>query len=210
MAEKIGRPNVAPALAGTIAVVAGGISSVVIIGLMKPGILRSFTQKTAHILPQKVSSIITSFSDAVFAYEGKLSLIVQILFAKFLTHFTTAIVYFFTALAIGAITIGMTEFWPIVFGSNIQILATILSPTIAGEGAREAFQALLLEKRLGGIPQAVLSGALGFVAAEAATMWGGAFWWTRKDTWRPSFMLVDGVQVDYSWLDTTDVSGETS
>ena len=210
VAEKIGRPNVAPALAGTIAVVAGGISSVVIIGLMKPGILRSFTQKTAHILPQKVSSIITSFSDAVFAYEGKLSLIVQILFAKFLTHFTTAIVYFFTALAIGAITIGMTEFWPIVFGSNIQILATILSPTIAGEGAREAFQALLLEKRLGGIPQAVLSGALGFVAAEAATMWGGAFWWTRKDTWRPSFMLVDGVQVDYSWLDTTDVSGETS
>ena len=51
---------------------------------------------------------------------------------------------------------------------------TILSPTIAGEGAREAFQALLLEKRLGGVPQAVFSGALGFVAAEAATMWGGA------------------------------------
>lgn len=210
VAEKIDRPDVAPALAAAIAIVAGGISSVVIIGLIKPGILRIFTQKTSHVLPQKVSSIIRSFSDAVFAYEGKISLIIQILFAKFLTHFTTAIVYFFTALAIGAIAIGMNEFWPIVFGSNIQILATILSPTIAGEGAREAFQALLLEKRLGGIPQAVLSGALGFVAAEAATMWGGAFWWTRKDTWRPSFMLVDGVQVDYSWLDTTDVSGETS
>ena len=211
VAEKIGRPDVARALAGGIALVAGGISSVVIVGLIKPGLLRTFTQKTAHILPQKVSSIITSFSDAVFAYEGKLSLIIQILFAKFLTHFTTAVVYFFTALAIGAIAVGMSEFWPIVFGSNIQILATILSPTIAGEGAREAFQALLLEKRLGGIPQAVLSGALGFVAAEAATMWGGAFWWTRKESWRPSFMLVDGTQVDYSWLeDTTDVSGETS
>ena len=211
VAEKIGRPDSASALAGGIAVIAGGISSVVIIGLIKPGLLRLFTQKTAHLLPQKISSIITSFSDAVFAYEGKLSLILQILFAKFLTHFTTAVVYFFTALAIGAIAVGMNDFWPIVFGSNIQILATILSPTIAGEGAREAFQALLLEKRLGGIPQAVLSGALGFVAAEAATMWGGAFWWTRKDTWRPSFMVVDGTQVDYSWLEnTTDVSGETS
>ena len=211
VAEKIERPDAALALAGGIALVAGGLSSVVIIGLIKPGLLRTFTQKTAHILPQKVSSIISSFSDAVFAYEGKLSLILQILFAKFLTHFTTAIVYFFTALAIGAIAVGMSEFWPIVFGSNIQILATILSPTIAGEGAREAFQALLLEKRLGGIPQAVLSGALGFVAAEAATMWGGAFWWTRKETWRPSFMLVDGTQVDYSWLENTaDVSGETS
>lgn len=211
VAEKIGRPDAALALAGGIALVAGGISSVVIIGLIKPGLLRIFTQKTAHILPQKVSSIITSFSDAVFAYEGKLSLILQILFAKFLTHFTTAVVYFFTALAIGAIAVGMSEFWPIVFGSNIQILATILSPTIAGEGAREAFQALLLEKRLGGVPQAVLSGALGFVAAEAATMWGGAFWWTRKETWRPSFMLVDETQVDYSWLENNaDVSGETS
>ena len=60
-----------------------------------------------------------------------------ILVAKFLTHFTTAVVYFFTALAIGAIAIGMADFWPIVFGSNIQILATILSPTIAGEGARD-------------------------------------------------------------------------
>lgn len=211
VAEKIGRPDASLALAGGIALVSGGISSVVIIGLIKPGLLRTFTQKTAHVLPRKVSSVITSFSDAVFAYEGKLSLILQILFAKFLTHFTTAVVYFFTALAIGAIAVGMSEFWPIVFGSNIQILATILSPTIAGEGAREAFQALLLEKRLGGIPQAVLSGALGFVAAEAATMWGGAFWWTRKETWRPSFMLVDGTQVDYSWLENiTDVSGETS
>ena len=104
---------------------------------------------------------------------------------------------------------GGTRLWPIVFGSNIQILATIRSPTIAGEGAREAFQALLLEKRLGGIPQAVLSGALGFVAAEAATMWGGAFWWTRKSEWRPKFMLVDGVQVDYSWLEDTS-SNEAS
>src|SRR6185369_9802381 len=110
----------------------------------------------------------------------------------------TAAVYYFTALAIGVVG---AEFWPIVFGSTIQILATVLSPTIAGEGAREAFQALLLSKHLGGVAQAVLSAALGFIAAEAATLWGGAFLWVRKPGWRPAFALVDGKQVDYAWID---------
>ena len=99
------------------------------------------------------------------------------------------------------------SFWPITFGSTIQILATLLSPTIAGEGAREAFQALLLSNQLGGVAQAVLSGALGFIAAEAATMWGGAFLLTRKPGWRPKFALVDGQQVDYSWIDDSEDQG---
>ena len=60
---------------------------------------------------------------------------------KFVTHFTTAMVYYFTALAIGVVG---AQFWPITFGSTIQILGTVFSPTIAGEGAREAFQAVLL------------------------------------------------------------------
>ena len=80
----------------------------------------------------------------------------------------------------------------------------MLSPTVAGEGAREAFQALLLSEQLGGVPQAVLSGALGFIAAEAATLWGGVFLWVRKPGWRPSFMLVDGKQVDYAWISADD------
>ena len=70
----------------------------------------------------------------------------------------------------------------------------------AGEGAREAFQALLLKEQLGGVEQAVLSGALGFIAAEAATMWGGIFLWVRTPEWRPTFAEVDGQQVDYAWL----------
>ena len=82
-----------------------------------------------------------------------------------------------------------------------------MSPTIAGEGAREAFQALLLKDELGGVAPAVLSGALGFIAAEAATLWGGAFLWTRKGGWRPNFCEVDGVQVDYAWINDEDDSG---
>ena len=53
----------------------------------------------------------------------------------------------------------------------------------------------------GGVAQAVLSGALGFIAAEAATMWGGAFLWTRTESWRPKIAQVDDQDVDFAWLE---------
>jgi hypothetical protein len=200
----LGKPDSAPAMAGAIVAVAGGISAVVIVGLVRPAILtwglRLFGKFTPGAVRGKVEQLVT----AVGAYEGKGGLLAAALLAKFVTHFTTAVVYFFTALAIGVVG---AEFWPVVFGSMIQILATLLSPTIAGEGAREAFQALLLKDQLGGVAPAVLSGALGFIAAEAATLWGGAFLWTRKPGWRPRYTLVDDVQVDYGWIDDDDDVG---
>lgn len=164
----------------------------------QPPPLIGITRLMACTVSDKIVAILERFTGAVGAYHGKVGLLMLALGAKFVTHFTTMAVYFFTALAIGVVT---AEFWPIVFGSSIQILATLLSPTIAGEGAREAFQALLLQNQLGGVAQAVLSGALGFIAAEAATMWGGVFLWTRVSGWRPKFALVDGEQVDYAWID---------
>ena len=155
------------------------------------------------VLPGKIRSQMERLHNSVGAYRGQVGLLLMALLGKFVTHFATAVVYFFTALAIGVVG---AQFWPIVFGSTIQILATVLSPTIAGEGAREAFQALLLSKQLGGVPQAVLSAALGFIAAEAATMWGGAFLWVRTPLWRPAYALVDGQQVDYGGLDNETAS----
>lgn len=206
---KMGEPDKAPLLAGAIATVAGGISAVVIIGLVWPNIIVFFAGIAEKILGKlgplaKLVGLVNQFTNAVGAYRGKVGLMFAALAAKFVTHFTTAAVYFFTALAIGVTT---AEFWPITFGSTIQILATLLSPTIAGEGAREAFQALLLSEQLGGVAQAVLSGALGFIAAEAATLWGGMFLWTRKAGWRPRFAEVDGEQVDYAWIDDDDDGG---
>jgi hypothetical protein len=211
---ELGQPESAPMLAGAIAAVAGGISAVVVIGLVWPAfivfIMRIVERVTSALLglvpplkglSKKIIGVLQQFTISVQAYRGKVGLLMLTLFAKFITHFTTAAVYYFTALAIGVAT---AEFWPITFGSTIQILATLLSPTIAGEGAREAFQALLLSKQLGGVAQAVLSGALGFIAAEAATMWGGAFLWVRTPEWRPAFALVDGQQVDYSWISEDD------
>jgi hypothetical protein len=196
-----GKPEAAPIIAGVIILIAGGVSAVVLLGLSKPKLLLWLFEIFQRFLPKKITNQLTNFTDAVAAYQGKTNLLLLALFNKFITHFTTATVYFFTALAIGVTS---AQFWPIVFGSNIQILGTIFSPTIAGEGAREALQALLLEKQLGGVAQAVLSGALGFIAAEAATMWGGAFIWTRKPEWRPSFTLVDDQQVDYNWVDSVE------
>ncbi|MBM76428.1 MAG: hypothetical protein CMK59_13565 [Proteobacteria bacterium] len=198
---KSGKPDAAPILAAVIAGIAGSVSLAVIIGLIKPALLSWGVSLFGTFLPQKVQNQVSLFTSAVAAYRGKLKLLFLALFSKFITHFTTAVVYYFTALAIGVTT---AAFWPIVFGSNIQILGTIFSPTIAGEGAREALQALLLEKQLGGVAQAVLSGALGFIAAEAATLWGGAFLWTRKPSWRPHFALVDDKQVDYDWISEDD------
>ncbi len=211
-----GKPESAPLLAGAIATVAGGVSLVVVAGLVRPGLIQwimgvveNLTGVVSGIGPlakirDKILGLLGQFTAAVGAYRGKLGLLLTALAAKFVTHFTTAAVYYFTALAIGVTT---AEFWPITFGSTIQILATLLSPTIAGEGAREAFQALLLSEQLGGVAQAVLSGALGFIAAEAATLWGGMFLWTRRAGWRPGFAEVDGVQVDYAWIDDADDSG---
>lgn len=202
--EKAGRPDAAPLLAAAIAVIAGGVCTIVIAALVWPVLLTGTIRMFGKVVPGAVRSQIDRLTEAVGAYKGQVGLLLGVLVSKFVTHFTTAVVYYFTALAIG---VTAAQFWPITFGSTIQILATVLSPTIAGEGAREAFQALLLSKQLGGAAQAVLSAALGFIAAEAATLWGGAFLWTRKPSWRPAFTLVDGQQVDYAWIDESEDAG---
>lgn len=195
--QSIGRPQTAPLLAAAIGTIAGGISLTVVAGLVRPGLLTALIGLAGRAVPHRLAAPLGRFEQSVAAYRGQLGLLLFALLCKFAAHFATAVVYFFTALAIG---VTGAQFWPITFGSTIQILATVLSPTIAGEGAREAFQALLLSKQLGGVPQAVLSAALGFLAAEAATLWGGAFMWTRTPKWRPRFSIVDGQQVDYAWI----------
>jgi len=200
----VGRPGAAPLFAAIIALVGGGISVGVTLILVWPGLLTWALERFGRLLPGGLRGKLDGLTQAVGAYHGQIGLLFAVLFAKFVTHFTTAVVYFFTAIAIGVVG---AHFWSIVFGSTIQILGTVVAPTIAGEGAREAFQALLLSKQLGGVPQAVLSAALGFIAAEAATLWGGLFMLVRKPGWRPEFSVVDGQQVDYAWIDDREPVG---
>jgi hypothetical protein len=159
-----------------------------------PAVLRGMVRGLGRLLPGRVHHHVDRLTEASGGYRGQLPLLLAALGCKFVSHANTAVVYWFTALAIG---VTGAEFLPIVSGSLLQILGTVFSPTIAGEGAREALQALLLTDYYDANPaKAVLAAALGFVAAEAATLWGGVFLWTRTPSWRPSVCLVDGVPVD--------------
>jgi arylsulfatase A-like enzyme/uncharacterized membrane protein YbhN (UPF0104 family) len=143
----------------------------------------------------RLTSVVHRVSHAAAAYRHKKGLALGALGLSFVVHFTTAVLYYFTARAISA---PGAEFWPIVLASSIQILATVLSPvTIAGEGIRELAQLVLLQNLIGAGPS-IVSAALGFWAAEALTLGGAWFWWTRAADYTPKWCRVDGRQVDYA------------
>ncbi len=142
----------------------------------------------------RLQGLVMRLAHAASAYRDDKRLVLEALGLSFLVHFTTAAMYYFTALAIGA---HGAHFWPIAFGSSIQIFATVVSPfTIAGAGIREAAQYVLLGHMIGP-GAAIVSAALGFWAAEALTLFGGIFWWLRGADYRPAWCRVEGVQVDY-------------
>jgi glycosyltransferase 2 family protein len=135
----------------------------------------------------KITAFSQRLAQAASAYRGKARLLATVIGLSFTVHFTTAAMYFFTALAVGAQGV---DFWEVTFASTIQIFATVMSPfTIAGEGVREIVQALLLAKRIGA-SESVLSAALGFWAAEALTTAGAFFLWVRGPNYRPRLVAL--------------------
>ena len=174
--------------------IAGGVISGLVLVLLFPGIVQWVLENVPMPAKARITGLVTRISNSAAAYRDHPKLILQILFLSFLVHFTTAVMYYYTALAIGA---EGADFWKITFGSAIQIFVTVISPfTIAGEGIREAAQYVLLGELIGPAA-AIVSAALGFWAAEAPTMFGFFFWWARGDDYRPAYARVDGVQVDY-------------
>jgi uncharacterized protein (TIRG00374 family) len=177
----------------TIPIAAGAIAVLMLV-LFFPRVVQWGLENLPIPAKERLSGLITRVSHSAAAYRDKKGLVLMLFGLSFLVHFTTAAMYYFTALAIGA---AGAEFWPIAFGSSIQILATVLSPfTIAGEGIREAAQYALLGHMIGPAA-AIVSAALGFWAAEAPTMLGFVFWWVRGKDYTPPYCRVDGVQVDY-------------
>ena len=184
--------------AGTIALLTVPICTGIIVALMLvlwyPGLVQWLLLHLPIPGKARLAGLVLRISHSAAAYRDKRGIVVQAFGLSFVVHFSTAAMYYFTALAIGARN---AEFWPIAFGSSIQILATVLSPfTIAGEGIREAAQYVLLGHMIGPA-DAIVSAALGFWAAEALTLVGGIVWWVRPAGYRPAFCLVDGEQVDY-------------
>jgi len=178
--------------AGAVAIVAVPLSLGVVLGLFTLLFRPVLVQWCLGIIPGlgsgKIADFVNRASEAASAYRGKGLLLAQCIGLSFLVHFTTAAMYYFTALAVGALS---ADFWQVVFASSIQIFATVISPfTIAGEGVREIVQALLLAKHIG-TSQSILSAALGFWAAEALTLGGAVFWWIRKKDYKPRVVELE-------------------
>jgi len=184
--------------AANTAALAGAAASLMIVAallalLWFPGVVQFVIERLPLPGKARLTGIVARVSNAAAAYREHKLLLMQALGLSFVVHFTTAAMYFFTALAIGA---AGAQFWPVVLGSTVQILATVLSPvTIAGEGIRELAQLLVLQHMIGPAA-AVASAALGFWAAEGLTLFGGIFWWIRGPEYKPAFCLVNGAQVD--------------
>lgn len=160
--------------------------------LFKPGLVQWVIENFPIPARDKIADFVTRVSKAAAAYSDKRMLLLNAAFQSWLVHFTTAVMYFFTALAVGAMG---ASFWEVTFASSIQIFATVISPfTIAGEGIREIAQAYLLGEKMG-TSQAIISAALGFWAAEALTLTGAFFLWARPKDYRPEWVLVDGEPV---------------
>ena len=154
--------------------------------LFQPRRLQSALRILSRRGPARWRRSISRLADAVGVYEGRGRLLIAVYALSFGVHFTTASLYFYTALAVGAVG---AHFGEVVFASSMQIIATVLSPfTLAGEGVRELVQALLLAKRIG-TGESILSAALGFWAAEALTLVGAYFWWRRDANYRPHVSL---------------------
>jgi len=175
--------------------IAAGVIGGLIVTLLFPGFVQWILENVPIPAKQRIGGLVSRVSSSAAAYRSRPGLVLQILFLSFMVHFTTAAMYYFTALAIGA---HMADFWEVTFGSSIQIFVTVISPfMIAGEGIREAAQYVLLKEQIGG-PQAIVSAALGFWAAEAPTMLGFLFWWARGEDYTPALARVNGRQVDYA------------
>ena len=160
-----------------------------------PGLVQALLGVLPLPAKGRLEALVMRVSRASAAYADDKGLVVTALFLSFVVHFTTAAMYYFTALAIGAGD--KAEFWPLVFGSTIQIFATVLAPTMGGVGAREWAQLVTLGHMIGA-GAAIVSAALGFWAAEGLTLFGGIFWWIRGEGYRPAYCRVNGRQVDYA------------
>ncbi|MGH0035876.1 MAG: sulfatase-like hydrolase/transferase [Myxococcota bacterium] len=142
----------------------------------------------------RLEGLVKRLSNATAAYRDQKAIVVGMLGMSFLVHFTTAAMYYFMAIAVGAAA--TAAFWPIVFGSAIQIFATVIGPTIGGLGVREAAQLLTVGAIIGAGP-AIVSATLGFWIGEVPTLFGFFFWMLRGADYRPAYARVNGEQVDY-------------
>ncbi len=196
----------AVAVAAITVPLATGIIGALLVVLWFPGLVQWAIENIPIPGKARLEGVILRISNASAAYRDKKMLVLAMLFLSFGVHFTTAAMYYFMALAVG---VGAkAAFWPIVFGSSIQIFATVIGPTVGGLGIREAAQALTIGSLIG-VGPAILSATVGFWVGEFPTIFGFIFWFLRGPDYRPAWCRVQGVQVDYDEAAKAATSLET-
>lgn len=154
--------------------------------LVKPGIVVRFLDLN---FPgkAKVEGRLRQVVHAATIYEHQRWLLARAVFLGLMVHFCTTLMYYFTALAVGA----PVQFTDILFVGPLMIAATVGVPTIGGEGARELTFVGLLGRI--GVPesQAFLLANLGFWCGLILSLPGGLIYALRPDTYRPDIQRVE-------------------
>jgi arylsulfatase A-like enzyme/uncharacterized membrane protein YbhN (UPF0104 family) len=149
-----------------------GLITLALTLVSKPALFRLIATR----LPAAIGGKLRSTLDAVCAYEGKGRLVRQAALLGVGTHFFRAFIYVGAAHALHAdLSVG-----EVLFGSSLQVFATLLPASVNGIGLREATAVALYTR--GGVPEsiAVLIPTLGFLIEMALSSFGGIVFLARR------------------------------
>jgi glycosyltransferase 2 family protein len=145
--------------------------------LLAPALTRPFLK----LVPTaKLKGFATRVFDATTAYSGHRSKLVQAVALAVVGHFTTALMYWGILMGISA---GAPDVGLVLFSALLMTSATLVGPTVGGEGIREFVFVKLLE---GMVPstRAFLFGHIGFwIEKGLLGIPGGVIYALRKEAW---------------------------
>ena len=162
-----------------------GIIVVGLAFLAQPQLFLFFTR----FLPESIRARVQTLTDAVGAYRGKASLLIQAALLGVGTHAFNNLIYVCAARALG-VELSLGE---VFFASSLQILATLIPASINGIGLREAAAVALYTSPAIGLPLAiaVLIPTLGFACEMFVSAFGGVIFLLRKSGYEPEIRVED-------------------
>jgi arylsulfatase A-like enzyme len=140
------------AVLAVILAVLGGLVITFFLLLLNPRVIQvlAAVMPTPRMLRNKIDKL----GAAATAYSGHRAELVLAVVFGFLVHLATCFTYFCTMMAIRA---GKTDLLDILFASPLVIYATVIGPSIGGEGIREIVSVALLGQKGGAAVVATFS-----------------------------------------------------
>jgi len=142
----------------------------------------------ADRLPAKIRVRVRTLADSLMSYRGKSRLVFGSLLLAGGTHATHLLIYVCTARALGVTEIGPGE---VFFGSALQILVTMVPPSINGIGLREMTAAALYTSLGVPVTSAVLIASLGFAVEMVVSAIGAPVFLARRAGYQADIKVDD-------------------